>query len=130
MTSIKGIGPVLAAGIIDEISDIKRFDNQNALAKYAGLAWNKYQSGEFEAEYTKRMNTGNKYLRYYLIQAADSVRKSDSEYRVFYQKKYAEVNKHQHKRTLVLTAHKLVRLVFSLLNARQLYIPSDRRDLN
>lgn len=130
LTSVKGIGPVLAAGIIAEIGDIKRFDNHNALAKYAGLAWDKYQSGDFEAEDTKRMNTGNKYLRYYLVQAADSVRKSVSEYRDFYQKKYAEVNKHQHKRALVLTARKLVRLVYSLLNTRQLYTPSDRRDLN
>lgn len=130
LTSVKGLGPVLTAGIIAEIGDIKLFDNHNALAKYAGLAWNKYQSGEFEAEDTKRMKTGNKYLRYYLIQAADSVRKNDPEYRAFYQKKYAEVPKYQHKRALVLTARKLVRLVFSLLNTRQLYTPSDRRDLN
>ena len=126
----QGLGPVLTAGIIAEIGDIKLFDNHNALAKYAGLAWNKYQSGEFEAEDTKRMKTGNKYLRYYLIQAADSVRKGDPEYRAFYQKKYNEVSKHQHKRALVLTARKLVRLVYSLLNTRQLYTPSDRRDLD
>jgi transposase len=130
LTSVKGLGPVLSAGIIAEIGEIKRFDNHNALAKYAGLAWNKYQSGEFEAEDTNRMKTGNKYLRYYLIQAADSVRKNDPEYRAFYQKKYTEVPKHQHKRALVLTARKLVRLVYSLLNTRQLYTPSDRRDLN
>ena len=130
LTSVKGLGPVLSAGIIAEIGEIKRFDNHNALAKYAGLAWNKYQSGEFEAEDTKRMKTGNKYLRYYLIQATDSVRKNDPEYRAFYQKKYAEVPKHQHKRALVLTARKLVRLVYSLLNTRQLYTPSDRRDLD
>jgi transposase len=130
LTSVGGLGPVLTAGIIAEIGEIKRFNNHNALAKYAGLAWNKYQSGEFEAEDTKRMRTGNKYLRYYLIQAADSVRKSDPEYREFYQKKYAEVPKHQHKRALVLTARKLVRLVYSLLNTRQLYTPSDRRELD
>ncbi|TCT22594.1 hypothetical protein EDD68_10813 [Melghiribacillus thermohalophilus] len=69
------------------------------------------------------MRTGNKYLRYYLIQAADSVRKHDSVYRDDYQKKYQEVPKHQHKRSLVLTARKLVRLVYSLLITDQLYIP-------
>jgi transposase len=127
LTSIKGIGDVLAAGIIAEIGDIERFKNHNALAKYAGLSWNKYQSGEFEAEDTRRMMTGNKYLRYYLIQAADSIRKHDSEYKTFYQKKYDEVPKHKHKRALVLTARKLVRLVFSLLNTKQLYTPPERR---
>lgn len=68
----------------------------------------------------KQMKTGNKYLRYYLVQAADSIRRSDSEYQAFYQKKYQEVTKHQHKRALVLTARKLVRLVFSLLKTNQL----------
>ena len=127
LTSVKGIGDVLAAGIIAEIGDIERFRNHNALAKYAGLSWSKYQSGEFEAEDTRRMMTGNKYLRYYLIQAADSIRKNDSEYKAFYQKKYDEVPKHKHKRALVLTARKLVRLVFTLLNTKQLYTPPERR---
>lgn len=37
LTSISGIGPVYSAGIIAEIGDINRFDNQATLAKYAGL---------------------------------------------------------------------------------------------
>ncbi len=43
------------------------------------------------------------------------------EYAVFYEKKYAEVSKHQHKRALALTARKLVRLIFGLLDKNQLY---------
>lgn len=127
LTSIKGVGPVYAAGLIAEIGDITRFRNHHALAKYAGLVWTQSQSGEFEAEETKRMLTGNKYLRYYLIQAADKLRLHDSEYKAFYQKKFKEVPKHKHKRALVLTARKLVRLVFSLLNTNQLYTPPERR---
>ena len=127
LTSIKGMGDVLAAGIIAEIGDIKRFKNHNALAKYAGLVWNKNQSGEFEAEDTKKMLTGNKYLRYYLIQAANIIRNHDAEYKAFYHKKYNEVPKHKHKRALVLTARKLVRLVFMLLNTNKLYTPAERR---
>ena len=38
-------------------------------------------------------------------------------------KKYKEVPKHQHKRALVLTARKLVRLVDVLLRNGQLYTP-------
>ncbi|MDK2901973.1 MAG: hypothetical protein PWR14_877 [Thermosediminibacterales bacterium] len=38
LTSVKGIGPVYAAGIIVEIGDIHRFKNQATLAKYAGLS--------------------------------------------------------------------------------------------
>lgn len=128
LTSVKGIGDVFAAGLIAEIGDIKRFKDHHALAKYAGLVWNQYQSGEYEADETSRMKTGNKYLRYYLVQAADSIRRSDSDYKSFYQKKYQEVTKHQHKRALVLTARKLVRLVFSLLKTNQLYIAPERRE--
>ena len=127
LTSVKGIGPVYAAGLIAEIGDIRRFKDHHALAKYAGLVWNQNQSGEYEAENTSRMRTGNKYLRYYLVQAAESVRRYDSEYRDFYQKKHAEVPKHKHKRALVLTARKLVRLVHSLLRTNQMYTPPERR---
>lgn len=127
LTSVKGIGDVYAAGLIAEIGDISRFKDHHALAKYAGLAWDQYQSGEYESENTRRMRTGNKYLRYYLIQATDSIRRHDSEYKTFYMKKYNEVTKHQHKRALVMTARKLVRLVHSLLRTKQLYTPPERR---
>ncbi|MFG6115549.1 IS110 family transposase [Halobacillus sp. MO56] len=128
LTSIKGIGPVYSAGLIAEIGDIQRFKDHHALAKYAGLVWNQHQSGEYESESTSRMRTGNKYLRYYLIQAADTIRKHDSEYRAFYLKKFHEVPKHQHKRALVLTARKLIRLVYSLRKTNQLYLPPERRN--
>ena len=128
LTSIKGIGDVYAAGLIAEIGDIKRFKNHHALASYTGLIWSQSQSGEYESEETSRLNSGNKYLRYYFIQAADKVRQHDAEYKAFYQKKYKEVPKHQHKRALVLTARKLVRLVYSLLSTNQLYTPPERRN--
>ncbi|MCL6453718.1 MAG: IS110 family transposase [Alicyclobacillus sp.] len=127
LETVNGIGPVYAAGIIAEIGDIGCFRNHSALAKYAGLVWSQYQSGDYESEETSRMRTGNRYLRYYLIQAADKVRQHDSEYAEFYRKKYSEALKHKHKRALVLTARKLVRLVFTLLTTKQLYTPPDRR---
>ena len=126
LQSILGIGPVFAAGIIAEIGDINRFDNQAALAKYAGLAWTQYQSGNFEAQNTRLIKSGNRYLRYYLIEAVDSMRKRNSEYQSFYNLKYNEVNKYQHKRALALTARKFVRLVFALLKTNRLYIPSEK----
>lgn len=104
LQSIKGIGPVYAAGIIAEIGDINRFSNQAALAKYAGLAWNQHQSGDFEAQNTRLIKSGNRFLKYYLGEAALSLVKCDTEYKNFYHLKYKEVNKYQHKRALALTA--------------------------
>lgn len=126
LMSIKGIGPVFTAGIIAEVGDINRFPNQAALAKYAGLAWKRHQSGPFDAQDRRMIKTGNRYLRYYLCEAAMSLVRCDQEYDRYYHLKYKEVNKFQHKRALVLTARKLVRLVFRLLKDNRLYIPPER----
>ena len=121
LTSIPGIGPVYAAGIMAEIGDINRFENHAQLAKYAGLAWTQYQSGGFEAQTTRLIRSGNRFLKYYLCEAAFSLVRCDKEYSDFYHLKYKEVNRYQHKRALALTARKLVRLVFALLKDNRLY---------
>ena len=122
LMSIPGIGPVYAAGILAEIGQIDRFDHEGKLAKYAGLYWPKHQSGNFQKENTPIAKSGNRYLRYYLVEAANSVRRFIPEYKAYYDKKYNEVPKVQHKRALVLTARKFVRLVFALLSEHQLYV--------
>ena len=116
-----GIGPVFAGGIIAEIGDITAFHSSDALAKYAGLTWKSNQSGDFDGEDTPMIKAGNRYLRYYLGEAANSMRKHNVEYGTYYRKKYNEVPKHQHKRALALTSRKFVRLVYGLLARNQLY---------
>lgn len=125
LISVPGIGKVYSAGIIAEIGDIHRFDSQAAIAKYAGLVWTQHQSGDFEAKRTHLIKSGNRYLRYYLLEAANSVRRCDSEFRRYYDLKFKEVNQFQHKRALALTARKLVRLVYRLLMDNRLYIPPE-----
>lgn len=121
LTTIPGIGPVLSAGLVAEIGDISRFKNEASLAKFAGLVWNKYQSGNFCGEETSLAKCGNQYLRYYLVEAANFVRMHSNVFADYYAKKYSEVTKHQHKRALVLTARKLLRLVFAMLSKGQIY---------
>ena len=127
LNSIPGIGPVYSAGLLAEIADIHRFKNHAALAKYAGIAWTEYQSGDYEASNTRLILSGNKYLKYYFLEATNKVRIHDAEFKRYYQSKFKEVPKHQHKRALALTARKLVRLVYSLLSTNQLYIPPTNR---
>jgi len=121
LTSVVGLGPVYSAGIFAQIGNIKRFPKEEKLAKFAGLTWRKTSSGNFIAEITRMTKTGNQYLRYYLIEAANSLRVHNEEYKAYYQAKYKEVTRFQHKRALALTARKLVRLVFALLTKNQLY---------
>lgn len=111
----------MAAGILSEIGYIDAFHSQEALAKYAGLVWRENQSSRFIGEDTPLSKAGNAYLRYYLLEATSHVKNHCSEFAAFYQKKYAEVKTHQHKRALALTARKLVRLIFGLLAKHQLY---------
>lgn len=121
--SVKGLGPVLIAGIVAEVGDVSRFADQASLAKFAGLTWTIHKSGLFEAEETRLTKTGNPYLRHYLVEAANSLRLHNDEYRAYYEKKYKEAKIHHHRRAIVLTARKLVRLIFSLLQSKRLYMP-------
>lgn len=77
LQSIPGVGPVYSAGIVAEIGSISRFNDEAKLAKYAGLAWRQKESGDFNSEHTPRLRTGNTYLRYYLVEAANLIRLRD-----------------------------------------------------
>jgi transposase len=113
LVSVPGIGPIYASGILAEIGDIKQFESHKQLAKFAGLAWTEHQSGKFTASQTRLIHSGNRFLRYYLLEAANSVRVHDPVFAEYYAKKKAEPKQFAHKRALALTARKLVRLVFS-----------------
>jgi transposase len=145
LLSIKGLGLVYSAGLLAEIQDPARFmqgfkrdkrgnlrpktkhDGQAALARFAGLWWPRSDSGEFQAEDRRLPKTGNHYLRYYCIEGGNSLRRHNAEYTPYYQRKYDESLKHKHWRATVLTARKLVRLVFALLHDEEMYQPPEVR---
>ena len=111
----------MAAGILSKIGDIYAFKSHESLAKYAVLVWRANQSSQFTGEDTPLSKADNAYFRYYLIEATSHVKNHCSEFAAYYQKKYAEVKTHQHKRALALTARKFIRLIFGLLANNQLY---------
>ena len=127
LASVPGLGPVWTAGLIAELGDITRFDDEAAIAQYAGLTWETRESGQFAAEDTEMSKRGNSYLRYYLVEAANSVRQHCPEYGRYYAAKYAETPKHPHQRALVLTARKLVRLIDVLLRDGKRYLAPQER---
>lgn len=128
LLSVKGIGPVLSAGLIAEICAVSRFADNNALANYAGLTWRFSKSGRNQnADDTYITRSGDSYLRYYLIESANMVRQLVPEYIAYYQQKYNESKTHKHRRALVFTARKLTRLVFALLRDNKNYSPKFRR---
>jgi transposase len=120
--TVKGLGAVITAGLLAEIVDVTRFAEHKHLAQYSGLTWEKRSSGNFVSQNTRLTKVGNKYLRYYLIMGANTLRQFNLEYKAFYWRKHGEVAKYQHKRALVLTARKLVRLVHALLTKNVPYV--------
>jgi hypothetical protein len=140
LASVPGVGLVFASGIGAEIGSVQRFlqgvkwdarhkrwraknlrDAEDAVAKTAGLWWPRAASGDFEAEERRLAKSGNRYLRYYLIQASDKMRLAIPAYADYYARKYREVPKHRHKRALVLTARKSVGLFVGLLHRNEAY---------
>lgn len=144
LQTVPGVGRVTASGIAAEIADLQRFETtpkwdnhrnayrprtlgevQDAVAKFAGMWWPQNASGQFEAEDRPLSKRGNAYLRYYLIQAADHMRREIPSYALYYHRKFAQVTKHQHKRALVLTARKAVDLFVGLLHHQEDYRPQE-----
>ena len=121
LTSIKGVGLVYAAGIIAEIGDISFFKDSDHLAGYCGLRWKRKDSGSKNSDHTKQPNSCNSYLRYYMVEAAGSIIRYNDEYASYYYRKRSEVKINAHKRALVLTARKFVRLVFGMLRNHKLF---------
>ncbi len=119
LTSVGGIGEVYAAGILAEIGDISRFNSHAALANYAKIAWTPQEA---DGGVSLREKS---HLRYYLLEAANALRRCDPEFRRFYTLKYNETAPYPHKRALTLTARKLVRLVYVLLAFNRMYIPPE-----
>jgi transposase len=140
LATIPGVGPVFSSAIGAEIGDVQRFlqgtkwdkkrrrsrpknlrDAEDAIAKMAGLWWPRADSGNFEAEDRHLAKTGNRYLRYYLFQAAFLMCQHIPDYGEYYRRKYREATKHHHKRALVLTARKSLGLIVGLLHRNEDY---------
>lgn len=122
LVTVKGLGAVISAGLLAEIVDITRFPEHKHLAQYTGITWEKRSTGHMVSQNTRLTKVGSKYLRYYFILGANMLRQFNLEYKAFYWRKYSEVAKYPHKRALVLTARKLVRLVHALLTKNVSYV--------
>ena len=134
-----GLGPILVSGFLGEIQDPRRFttgrkfdrkkkrwrerkyrDGQTGVARLAGIWWPRNSSGRFEGDDRHLARERNPYLRYWSVQAAYSLKRNREDYGAYYQCKYDETAKHKHKRALILTARKAVRLIFALLYKGQM----------
>jgi len=75
--SIPGIDLISTAGILSEIGSMHNFKSADALAQYAGITWRTKQSSNFTNENSNLSQTGNSYLRYYLLEATNTARRKE-----------------------------------------------------
>lgn len=116
LKSIPGIGGYLAAALLAELGDIRRFNNERQLSSYIGLVPGIHQSGESNG-YMGITPRCNALLRTYLIEAAWVVLRKDPEMQKFYRK---HIGKNT-KSIIVKIAHKLCCRILAVIKHGQPY---------
>lgn len=112
LTSMPGIGRVLAATILLETGPIERFASVGNYASYARCVDSQRTSnGKKKGEGNTK--NGNKYLAWAFVEAANFALRYCAEARRFYERKKAKANRVVAIKAL---AHKLARACFHILN--------------
>jgi len=119
LTTIPGVSTTLAATILGEIGDIRRFAQLKQLVAYAGLDPSVHRSGQFQATRSCLSKRGSPHLRRALWLAAAIARLHDPQLRAFYQRK-----RDQHKPHNVIMAavcHRLLARIYVILKEQRPY---------
>ena len=115
LTTVPGIGQVLATTILLETGPIERFAAVGNFASYARCVDSVHTSnGKKKGEGNTK--NGNKYLAWAFVEAANFARRYCPEAKRFYERKKAQTNNVVAIKAL---AHKLARACFHILKERQ-----------
>jgi len=118
LTGIPGVGLQLACMIRYEIGDIERFDRPEALVSYAGLVPGRKQSADTDIR-TGITKEGAFWLRWALVQAAQTVDRTKGKLSVFYWRQMRKGK--NHNKAIVATAREMLVIVFHIMSNRQGY---------
>jgi transposase len=115
LSSVPGIGRILATIILLEIGSIERFAEVGNFASYARCVDSQHMSnGKKKGEGNTK--NGNKYLAWAFVEAANFAQRFNTEAKRFYERKKAKTN------TTVATkalAHKLARACYHILKEQK-----------
>lgn len=116
LSSIPGIGEVLAVRLIAEMGDLNRFSSSKKLVAYAGIDPIVYQSGKKDGEHLPITKKGNKNLRTLLYLAVESNIRSGkpNSIRDFYNKKRQQASPLAFRAAVIACANKLLRIIYSM----------------
>jgi len=130
-TSVKGIGPVIAADLIIKTGNFKNIDTARKASSYAGVCPFPNASGKMVGK-SRTSPFADKKLKALLYMGAKAAVKHNKEYRLYYQKKKLEGKPHY----LIMNnvSNKMLRTIYSVVinktPYRQDYICLDPREKN
>lgn len=118
LLSIKGIGPITAAGLIGELVDLSSFGSINAVMKYAGLNLYEVSSGKHQGQ-RRISKRGRPLLRKLLYYAVLNLIRCN----VSFAERYQEYVKRGMKKSkaLIALSRKLLRMIYSMVRNQTEY---------
>lgn len=121
LTSIPGVGTVLAATILSEIGDISRFSSADKLLAFAGLDPSVKQSGEFMSNQNRMSKRGSPYLRRAIWLASTVAVQYDPMFGAYYEKKMSEGLHYMN--VIGHVSRKMTAVIFAVLRDGRPYQP-------
>ena len=113
LLSVPGINIIACAIILGETNNFDNFSNATKLLAFAGLDPKIRQSGNFSATSCRMSKKGSPYLRYALIFTAWNTVRHSEKFNKYYCLKRSQSKSHYN--VLGHVAHKLVRVIFTLI---------------
>ena len=123
LKSIPGLGPFFSVLVAQEIDDISRFRSNKKLCAYAGLVPSTYASGG-KVFHGRIIKTGNKWLRWALIEAVHPAIRCDADLFAYYHRLKIKKGSNAAK---VATARRLLTIVYRILSQERLYKSRNKR---
>jgi transposase len=125
LTSMKGIGDKTALNFLVELGgDVRAFGNDRKLIAAAGLDPTTYESGKYKGQ-GKISKRGNRHLRRVVWLMTTKVIISNQVFRSYYFKRRKDGL--IYKMAVLATAHKLIRVMFSMLVNERIFEPERRK---
>ena len=113
LLSVPGISVIACAIILGETNNFENFSSSKKLLAFAGLDPKIRQSGNFNASSCRMSKKGSPYLRYALIFTAWNIVRHSEKFNKYYSLKRSQGKSHYN--ALGHVAHKLVRILFTLI---------------
>lgn len=113
LTSLPGVDTILAAAILSEIGDIRRFRTSSQLVSFAGINPTVRQSGQFLGNKNKMSKKGSAYLRLALWKASITSSRFNPVLKKYYQNRIKDGKNHM--TVIGAIARKLTGMIFTML---------------